>query len=299
MPNWNEVLREIALLDHRAVGNLDKVRRKYLAKLQKTTGRNLIAYYSGYMSKPTVPFSHIQDEDKNGFMIAIHKLDCTKGLDLMLHTPGGSIAATQSIVHYLRQKFGNDIRAIVPQQAMSAGTMIACACKEILLARHSNLGPIDPQINGLPAYGIIEEFRTACAAAKANPGEIPIWNAIISKYHPTLLSQCENAIRWSSEFVEEQLTKVMFEGKGNGPTMAKEIVQNLTDYKNNKTHERHIHYDDCLQMGLKVALIEDDAPLQDLILTVHHCYMHVMMNSSAYKMIENHLGQALIKHTKG
>lgn len=250
------------------------------------------------MSKPTVPFSHIQDEDKNGFMIAIHKLDCTKGLDLMLHTPGGSIAATQSIVHYLRQKFGNDIRAIVPQQAMSAGTMIACACKEILLARHSNLGPIDPQINGSPAYGIIEEFRRACDEAKVDPGKIPIWNAIISKYHPTLLSQCENAIRWSNEFVEEQLTKVMFEGESDGPNKAKEIVRQMTDYNNNKTHERHIHYDDCSQMGLKVALIEEDATLQDLVLTVHHCYMHVMMNSSAYKMIENHHGQALVKHAR-
>jgi ClpP class serine protease len=67
----------------------------------------------------------ITDEDKNGFMMAVHKLDRTKGLDLFLHTPGGSISSTQSIVDYLHKMFGKNIRAIVPQIAMSAGTMIA------------------------------------------------------------------------------------------------------------------------------------------------------------------------------
>ena len=41
--------------------------------------------------------------------------------------------------------FGTDIRAIVPQLALSAGTMVALACKEIIMGKHSSLGPIDPQ----------------------------------------------------------------------------------------------------------------------------------------------------------
>ena len=52
-------------------------------------------------------------------MMAVHKLDRTKGLDLILHTQGGSISATQSIVNYLHKMFGKntatpDIRAVVP-----------------------------------------------------------------------------------------------------------------------------------------------------------------------------------------
>jgi ClpP class serine protease len=70
-------------------------------------------------------------------MMAVHGLNRTLGLDLILHTPGGGIAATQSLVDYLRRMFGKDIRAIVPQIAMSAGTMMACACREIWLTRHS------------------------------------------------------------------------------------------------------------------------------------------------------------------
>ncbi len=133
MPNWNDVLREITQLQSasiaKAQGAVDVVRREYLKKLFNHTSRNIIAYYSGFLSKPGIAQSDINDEDKNGFMMAVHKLDRSKGLDLILHTPGGDIAATQSIVNYLHKMFNNDIRAIIPQIAMSAGTMIACSCR--------------------------------------------------------------------------------------------------------------------------------------------------------------------------
>ncbi|WP_337461520.1 hypothetical protein [Jutongia sp.] len=77
-------------------------------------------------------------------MTCIHGMDCSKGLDLVLHTPGDSPAAAEAIVNYLRAKFGNDIRVIVPQLAMSAGTMIACSAKQIIMGKQSSLGPIDP-----------------------------------------------------------------------------------------------------------------------------------------------------------
>lgn len=48
-------------------------------------------------------------------------------------------------------------------------------------------------------------------------------------------------------------------------------------------------------MGLAVDMIEADQKLQDLVLTVHHCYMHSLMNTPSYKMIENHTGLALVK----
>jgi hypothetical protein len=48
-------------------------------------------------------------------------------------------------------------------------------------------------------------------------------------------------------------------------------------------------------MGLKLERIEADKDLQDLILTVHHCYMHALMNTPSFKMIENHKGIAFVK----
>lgn len=296
MPNWKEILEEIQKYTSEAQQSLNLVRGKYLAELHKHTGRNIIAYYSGFLSKPSVEGSDIIDEDKNGFMMAIHRLDRSKGLDLILQTPGGDIAATESIVDYLRRMFKDDIRAIVPQIAMSAGTMIACSCKEIVMAKHSNLGPIDPHLRGIPAVGVIKEFKQACKEIKRDPAKIPVWQSIIGQYRPTFLSQCENAIKWSRGFAVKQLETVMFNGKPDAHKIAQQIVKKLTDYSGNKSHSRHIDIDECKAIGLKILSLEDDDKFQDLVLTVHHCYMHLLMNTTAYKIIENQRCMGLSKN---
>lgn len=185
MPNWGEVLNQIKRYQANALNAAntaqDVVRREYLMQLHKHTGRNVIAYYSGFLSKPGVMHTDITDDDKNGFMMAVHGLDRSKGLDLFLHTPGGSIAAAESIVHYLRKMFNDDIRAIVPQIAMSAGTMIACCCKSIVMGNHSNLGPIDPQLFGLPAHGVQREFREALAEIKKDADAVKVWHPALSR----------------------------------------------------------------------------------------------------------------------
>jgi hypothetical protein len=298
MPDWREVLGEIQQRTNQASAAAqrasDIVRGQYLKKLADYTNRNVIAYYSGWLSKPAIAGLDITDQDKNGFMMAVHGLDKKKGLDLILHTPGGSIAATQSLVDYLRKIFNLDMRAVVPQIAMSAGTMLACSCRTIIMAKHSNLGPIDPHLSGVPAYGIIEEFKRAVKEVKAHPESAAIWHAIIGQYRPTFLGQCEHAIRWSNAFVLEQLETVMFQGEPNAKKQAAAIVRKLADYSGNRTHSRHIHAEACVQMGLKVEELEKDPQLQDLVLTVHHCYMHALSNTAAFKIIENNLGAAYV-----
>ncbi len=310
MPNWQEILSEIhqtqsnlinqanaiaSGLTVQASAAIDTVRRKYLGLLFNKTNRNIISYYSGFLSKPENLALDINDEDKNGFMSAIHQLDRRLGLDLILHTPGGRIAATQSIVNYLQKMFDGNIRAIIPQIAMSGGTMMACSCNVILMGKQSNLGPIDPQLRGLPAYGVLEEFRRAVREIKRDQARLAVWQPIIAKYHPTFLSECENAIRWSNEFVLDQLQKNMFKEVQDAKAKATKIVKALTAYRGNKGHARHLHFEDCEAIGLKVERIEDDQEFQDLLLTVHHCYMHALMNTPSYKMIENHRGIAFVK----
>jgi Serine dehydrogenase proteinase len=303
MPNWNQVLIEISQLEasytQAARISLVITRHKYLSQLHAKTGRNIIAYYSGWLSKPNNYHNSLVDEDKNGFMTAIHGLDRSKGLDLILHTPGGSISATQSLVSYLRMMFGDDIRAVIPQLAMSAGTMVACSCKSILMGKESNLGPIDPQLAGVPAYAAIEEFKRACQEITLPSGEVDkaklaIWQQIIGQYRPTFLTQCEHAIARSNAFVEDQLAKVMFSGLKSAKPKAKKVVRELTKYQDG--HDRHYHIDECMKIGLKIEQLEKDSELQDLVLTVHHCYMHTLMNTPAYKIIENQNGIGMSKN---
>lgn len=298
MPNWTQVLEEIIIKQQTGGNGIDEVRRKYLGLLQAKTGRNVIAYYSGFLQKPGYTIGQINDDDKNGFMNAVHGLDRTKGLDLILHTPGGDLPAAESIVHYLRQMFGFDIRAIIPQIAMSAGTMISCACNEIVMGKQSNIGPFDPQLGGLPAHGVLEEFEKAIEMVKADPQSTPIWQTIISKYHPTFLGECEKAIELADLVVRSWLVTGMFGGDQDAMTKAENIVLALNDHAGTKTHSRHLHIEDAVNIGLKVVQLEDDPELQDLVLTVHHSYMHTFANTSAGKIIENHAGSAIVMQVK-
>lgn len=299
MPNWGQVLSEIqvqdATLKNEALSAVDVVRRRYLAELHAHTGRNVIAYYSGWLSNPTGFGIDVNDEDKAAFMMAIHGLDKDRGLDLILHTPGGGIAAAESLVDYLRRIFGGDIRAIVPHLAMSAGTMIACTCKSIVMGKQSNLGPIDPQLGGLPAAAVKKEIERALAEIAADPSRMQFWQFVLGKYQPTFVSQCEQAVEMAEKFVHDRLVDNMLSGDSDAEAKAATIVQGLSDVDVNKSHARHIHIDDCETLGLKIERLEDDQNLQEAVLTVHHCYMHSLSVSGATKIVENQNGATFIK----
>lgn len=182
MPNWNEILNEI-----QATGSThDVVRRRYLSALHALTGRNVIVYYSGWLQKMNMPGVEINDTDKNGFMSVVYQLDRDRGLDLVLHTPGGDPAATESLVNYLHSMFPDNIRAIVPQLAMSAGTMVACACKEIVMGKHSSLGPIDPDhsVTKTHARHLSAEYcRDIGLKVVALEGNHELQKAVLSLHH--------------------------------------------------------------------------------------------------------------------
>lgn len=299
MPNWVQVLSEIqaqdAKLAHDATSAVDDVRRRYLKQLYEHTGRNVIAYYSGWLSNPGAFGTDVNDEDKAAFMMAIHGLDKSKGLDLILHTPGGGIAAAESLVDYLRRIFDCDIRAIVPHLAMSAGTMIACTCKSIVMGKQSNLGPIDPQLGGLPAAAVKKEIERAIEEVKQDPDRLNFWQFVLSKYTPTFVGQCEQAVTMAEEFVRERLKDNMLAGDPNAAAKADAIVKGLSDVEDNKSHSRHIHIDKCESLGLVIEKLEDDQEFQEAVLTVHHCFMHSLTVSGAAKMVENQNGAAFIK----
>ncbi len=295
MANWKDILNEL----NREGSTFDIVRRKYLKKLSDYTKRNTIAYYSGWLQKNTKELQSvlgINDYDKNGFMAAIHGLDASRGLDLILRTPGGEVAATESIIDYLLKKF-NDIRVVVPQLAMSAGTMIACSSDRILMGKQSSLGPIDPQYRGLPAHGVIEEFKKAYDEIKKDQAKILVWMPILEKYNPTLLGECEKSIAWAEQIVKENLEKRMFKlenGKAKEDKI-KRIISHLGDHSVNLSHARHISAEKCKELGLKIEMMEEDQELQDLVLTVHHCFIHTLSGTPAFKIIENNKGTALVQ----
>jgi ATP-dependent protease ClpP protease subunit len=291
MPSWHEILNEIS----RSGSTHDVIRRKYITELSDKSGRNTIIYYSGWLQKPELAGTEVNDNDKNGFMTVIHQLDRTKGLDLILHTPGGEVAATESLIDYLKAMFGDNIRAIVPQLAMSAGTMIACACKEIIMGKHSSLGPVDPQFRGIPAHGIKEEFERAYNEIKKDQAKIPIWQPILAKYPPAFVGECEKAIDWSTEIVTDCLITGMFKDEKDANAKAKRIVSEIGDHALTKSHSRHLSARRCKEIGLKIIELENDHEFQEKVLSVHHACIHTLSSTPAFKLIENQNGVAFIQ----
>ena len=110
MPNWSDLLNQVEQYSD-DISELNKLRDRFISEIATITGRNVITYYSGWLKSPNAPNIEINEQDKNAFMSCIYHLNQKKGLDLILHTPGGDIAAMEGIVNYLRSIFGTDIRA--------------------------------------------------------------------------------------------------------------------------------------------------------------------------------------------
>ncbi len=290
MPNWGDVLKEIQ--EEGILSPLDKVRRKYLKELSEYTQRNVIIYYSGWLQRSSAPMqSIVYDGDMNSFMSVINGLDRSKGLDLILHTPGGIVASTESIVAYLRKMFDNNIRCFIPQLAMSCGTMMACACREIYMGKESSIGPIDPQFGGMAAFGVIEEFNRAAEEIKKHPEKIPLWQAIYSKIPAGFITDCQQAIDRSEALVLEWLKTGMFAKSKTAEAKARQVVNFLNNHHDTKAHDLHIDAVQARRIGLKVVDLEKDQTLQDLVLTVHHACMHTFAQAqSLQKIVENHNG---------
>lgn len=237
MPTWGEILQEInvtgqAIIAQGAaqqVSPYDVVRRKYLSLLSSKTERPVILYATAWTTSmsPNVPpeLISISYEDTHGLMETIHGLQGSS-VDLVIHSPGGSPTAAAAIVQYLRSRF-DDIRVIVPNMAMSAATMLACAADRILMGKHSSLGPIDPQLimqtslgpRAVPAQAILAQFKRAMDEC-AGPVKLRAWLPMLNQYGPDLLVTCENASKLSEELVSNWLEHYMFRGDVDGKKKA-------------------------------------------------------------------------------
>src|SRR6476660_10528918 len=98
---------------------------------------------------------HIDLEDAQTVIAAIKETPDDTPIDLIVHTPGGLVLAAMQIARAV-EAHPAKVTAYVPVYAMSGGTLIALAADEIVLGEFSVLGPIDPQIAGLPAASIIK-----------------------------------------------------------------------------------------------------------------------------------------------
>lgn len=298
LPSWGEVLEEITVLGASPT-RFDDTRRKYLVQLHQKTGRAVILYATRF----TQPSQGIDPSllavsigDIQGLMEVMKGMACDE-LDLVLHSPGGSIDAAEALVTYIRSKFKH-VRAIVPHAAMSAASMIACSADEIVMGKHSFLGPFDPQFvlptplgnRMVPAQAVLEQFERAQKEC-VDPSKLASWVPMLSQYGPDLLIQCQNASDLSRTLVAEWLKRCMLR---SDPDRAEQIAEWLSTHQNFKSHSRFLPRSVLQEKGLNVKNLEDDQELQDIVLSLFHATTHTFSATAVAKIIENHQGKAYL-----
>jgi hypothetical protein len=275
----------------------DLIRRKYLKQLSDHMGHPVIVYASGWLEgRPVADPSHVEvaTRDVMGFMEAVNGLP-SGPLDLMIHSPGGDANAAEAIMCYLRGKGFGPIRALIPVSAMSAATMMALSCDEILMGKHSQLGPIDPQFTLMtpdgprssPAQAILDQFELAKTECAADQSKLAAWLPILRSYGPGLISQCLTAQKAAEVMVSAAMSQYMFAGEADAVAKSEAIAKWFNDHITHRSHGKPLRYDDALSQNVRVVLLEADSDLQDKVLTAWHGVQLSLSQVAVNKLIEN------------
>jgi ClpP class serine protease len=129
----------------------DRRRRALLRAFEETRGSRVITmiHRQETLSLLGIPFRRFIDiEDSEQILRAIRMTPADMPIDLILHTPGGLVLASDQIAYALKRHPGR-VTVIVPHYAMSGGTLVALAADEILMDPDAVLGPVDPQLGSL------------------------------------------------------------------------------------------------------------------------------------------------------
>lgn len=311
MPGWGDILKEVTqsaqLRQPLGLGpDLDGIRQKYIGRLHDLTGRAVIIYGSAWLQSPSPgELGHsVQGADLHALMEVCREVP-ERELDFILHTPGGSPEAAEQILNYLRTQF-DDIRAIVPLQAKSAGTMMALGCDEIVMGPYSELGPIDPQIlvpvpegqRFAPAHAILRDFERAKEQTSKDVSTLPAWTPILRGYAGGQIEFCTQQINLAQDIVAGWLAKYMLAHddagipEGERQSRAKELAAYFgseESYDRFRTHGRPIRIEELSDLkGLRVRTLEGD--LQQAVLSVYDT-MDITFTGPCLKLVENHLGR--------
>jgi ClpP class serine protease len=130
----------------------DRHRRDLIRRLEQQRDSRVITliHRQETVSLLGLPFGrYIDIDDSEQLLRAIRMTPPEMPIDLLLHTPGGLVLASDQIAYALK-RHGGKVTVIVPHYAMSGGTLVALAADEILMDPDAVLGPVDPQLGSLP-----------------------------------------------------------------------------------------------------------------------------------------------------
>ena len=197
---------------------------------------------------------------------------------VVLDTPGGTVEVVERMVGVIRDHYG-EIDFLIPDRAMSAGTIFTMAGDRIFMSYFSGLGPIDPQIvkdgKRVPALAYLNQYERLCK--KAVDGELnTVEYALLNQFDLGELYQFEQARELSHEFLIKWLSTYKFKDwdkhsstgapvtEEDKAQRAKEIAAALSDNERWHSHARIISRDTLVsdpKLRLKIEKLEDKPEL--------------------------------------
>jgi ClpP class serine protease len=185
---------------------------------------------------------YIDIDDSESILRAIRDTPPERGIEIILHTPGGLVLAAQQIAGALADHAGK-VTAVVPHYAMSGGTLIALGADEIVLDPHSVLGPVDPQLGEYPAASLVEVAN--------RPGDHEDKTLIMADVGRKAIAQVEG------------FTMRLLEGK-LGPDRAKQVAHLMAAGTWTHDHPLQVHELQILGLPLLVGVPEKERDLMTL-----------------------------------
>lgn len=185
-----------------------------------------------------IPVSrYITIEDSEQILRAIRLTPPDVPIDLILHTPGGLVLATEQIARALIRHPAK-VTVFVPHYAMSGGTMLALASDEIVMDANAVLGPVDPQLGNFPAASIIK------VVDQKPIGEVDDQTLIMADLSRKAIDQVQR-------FVRTLLKDTVPKQKVN-PENIENIIDALTTGR--VTHDYPITVEEATEIGLPVTV---------------------------------------------
>jgi ClpP class serine protease len=218
-----------------------------LASVQRARGTRVIAMIHrqesiGFLGVPL--FRFIDIDDSEAVLRAIRLTPDETPIDLILHTPGGLVLASEQIAYALRDHPAK-VSVLVPHYAMSGGTLISLAADEIRMDAAAVLGPVDPQLGDMPAASLVR-------VTEKKPVER------IDDRTLVMADVAEKAIRHIKEVVRNLVSARLDQAKAD--TLAEELAGG------HYTHDDPITVDEARALGLpvEVGLPKEIYDLMDL-----------------------------------
>jgi membrane-bound ClpP family serine protease len=151
-------------------------------------------------------------------------------LVVVLNTPGGSAEMVEKMVEIIRHHYA-EVYFVVPDFAMSAGTIFCMSGDKIYMDYSSSLGPIDPQVfNGkdwVPALGYLDKVEELIKKAQAQQISRAEF-LILQSQDLATLSRCEQARDLTITLLKKWLVEYKFKDWTVHQTTPEKLHQPVT-----------------------------------------------------------------------